>query len=144
MLGTNFSHLSNGSQTPLEFQLAHALMHRLAIGRPLRHGPLAAAAANTDTVDHISLLCLVAKATGFVWTGGPSGPVDGIQLTVLPASHTQQEAQQVRLLLLEQLLQVLVGSHGVSAVKTKHCPQMYKQQKSVRSTFYQISHADRI
>ena len=37
--------------------------------------------------------------------------MDDVELAVLPASHSQQESEQVRLLLGLEGLEVLVGSH---------------------------------
>ena len=47
---------------------------------------LAVAAADTDTVDNVALLGLVAETAGLVRTRGTRGTVDDVQLTILPAS----------------------------------------------------------
>ena len=59
----------------------------------------------------LTLLCSIAKATGFVWAGGLGGAVHSRQLAILPAAHTQQEAHHITLLLAPHLLHVLVCPH---------------------------------
>jgi len=73
----------------------------------LVHGLLAATTAHSDTVDNKSLLGLVSKATSLVRARGACQPHNARQLTVFPASHTQQKAQNIALLPLPQLLQIL-------------------------------------
>ena len=51
----------------------------------LRHGSLASTAADTDTVDDIALLGLVAETARLVGARGTRGAVDDVQLAVLPA-----------------------------------------------------------
>merc|ERR1719483_1024164 len=72
---------------------------------------LAATTAHAHAVDAEALLGLVAQVAGLLRPRGARGAVDDRQLTVLPAAHTQQEADSVRLLLAPDLLQVLEGAH---------------------------------
>ena len=51
----------------------------------LRDVLLAVSAADTDAVDHVSLLGLIAKTASLVRTRRAGSPVDDIQLAVLPA-----------------------------------------------------------
>ena len=68
-----------------------------------------------------TLLGLVSKAAGLVGTSRTAGAVDGGQLAVLPAPHTEEEAKHIRLLLLPEFFEVFVsslrdekkGDHGV-------------------------------
>lgn len=53
----------------------------------------------------------VSKTSGLVRPGGLGCPVDTVELAVLPAPHSQQEAHDITLLLPVQLLHVLIGSH---------------------------------
>ena len=46
---------------------------------------LAVTAADTDAVDHVALLGLVAEAASLVGAGGTGRAVDDVQLAVLPA-----------------------------------------------------------
>lgn len=79
----------------------------------LVHGPLATSTADTDTVYNVSLLGLEPKATSLVWAGRTVQAHDAWELTVLPASHTQQEAEHITLLLLPKLLNVLRNQQWV-------------------------------
>ena len=60
---------------------------------------LTATASNTDAVDDVALGSLVTKSAGLVESGGTSAPVDHGQLSVLPASDSEHESDQVGLLL---------------------------------------------
>ena len=90
-----------------------ALNGVLTIGGTLGNRLLAATTADTHAVDDIALLGLVTQAASLVRARGARGAVDDVQLTVLPAANAQQEAHDIALLLLGQLLEVLVGSHIV-------------------------------
>ena len=78
------------------------------------HLPLATSTTDPYTVDDISLLCLVAKATCLVRSCRSSGSVHSCQLPVLPASYTEQKSEEVRLLLPPELLKVLVRTHSLA------------------------------
>lgn len=56
---------------------------------------------------------LVTETTGLVGAGRPRSTVADVELSVLPASNTEQETEDVRLLALVKLRDVLVGSHVV-------------------------------
>ena len=58
-----------------------------------------------------TLLGLVAQSTSLVGSGGPRSTMEVGQLTILPASHTEEEAKYIRLLLAPQLLHILICSH---------------------------------
>ena len=85
----------------------------LTVDDTLVHRLLPATAAHADAVDDVALLGLVAHAAGLVRAGRLGAASDGGQLAVLPAAHAQEEAEHIALLLAPQLLDVLVGSHGV-------------------------------
>lgn len=57
------------------------------------------------------MLGLVAEPAGLVRPAGPCGSVDDRQLPVFPGPDSHDEAQDIGLLLLPQLLEVLVCSH---------------------------------
>lgn len=69
---------------------------------------------------YLTLLCTESQTTSFIGTCGPWCAVHLRQLAILPYSHTQQEAQYVRLLLAIQLLNVLVGAHGDGPASTEN------------------------
>lgn len=103
--------LSYASETALELEVVDTLANRLAVGRTLGDGLLAVTTADADTVDNVALLGLVPKAARLVRSGWAGGTVNDIQLTVFPAAYAQQEAEDVRLLLLVELPDVLVRAH---------------------------------
>jgi hypothetical protein len=74
---------------------------------------LAATTANTGTVDHVALLCLVSQAAGLVRAGGPGQANNSWHLAVLPAADAEQEANDIALLLLVELLQILQGNKNM-------------------------------
>lgn len=102
---------SNRAEAPLELEVVHTLADGLAVCRTLRDRLLAVSTAHADTVDHVALLGLVAQAACLVWTRGTRGAVDDVELAVFPATDAQEEAQDVRLLLLVELPDVLVRAH---------------------------------
>ena len=65
---------------------------------------LAASTANTNTVNNVSLLGLVSHAASLIGSAGASEPHNARELSELPASHTEKEAEHVTLLLLPELL----------------------------------------
>jgi hypothetical protein len=72
---------------------------------------LTATAPDTNAVDDVTLGSLVTKSAGLVDSGGTSAPVDHGQLSVLPATDSEHESDQVGLLLLPKFFKILVGSH---------------------------------
>jgi len=92
-------------------ELVNTVASGLAVGLTLDDGPLATTTANAHAVDDEALLGLVAEPAGLVRARGAGGAVDGGELTKLPAAHAEDEAQHIRLLLLVELLNVLVGTH---------------------------------
>ena len=117
------------SQTSLGLEVVDTLADGLAVGRTLGDVFLAVAPADTDAVDNIALLGLVAKTTSLVGARWTRCAVDDVQLTVLPAPvgsfrissrrkkalqdapNTEKEPEDIRLLLFVQLANILVGSH---------------------------------
>lgn len=91
--------LSNGPQGPLELELVDSVVGGLSVGGSLGDLLLPSSSADTDSVDYVSLLCLVAQSTGLVWAGRLGGSVDDVELSVLPASHSLQEPSEITLLL---------------------------------------------
>lgn len=59
----------------------------------------------------LTLLGFVAQTTSLVWSRWSRGTVHLGQLSVLPASYAQQEAEHVALLLAIQLLHILIRTH---------------------------------
>ena len=102
--------LSNRSQGSLELELGHTLAGGLSVGDTLGSLSLARASADTNSVDNVTLLGLVSKSASLIRASGVLNSVDGGQLSVLPASDSQQETKSIRLLLLPDFFQVFVGT----------------------------------
>jgi hypothetical protein len=66
----------------------------------------AAPTTDTDAVDDKALLCFVAQATCLVGAGGSCCAVDDVELAVFPAAHAEEEAQDIRLLVLVEFCTV--------------------------------------
>lgn len=103
--------LSNGTVGALVLELVDTLVGGLTVGGTLVSVTLAATATDTDTVDHVALLGLVAETTSLVGAARTASTVDSGELAVLPAADTQKETKDVRLLVASDLFQVLVGTH---------------------------------
>ncbi|GIL94303.1 hypothetical protein Vretimale_547, partial [Volvox reticuliferus] len=103
--------LRHAAQVACGLELSDTLVHGLPVDNTLVHRPLAVAAANTHTVNNVSLLSFVAQAAGLVRARRPGQANDAGQLTVLPAPHAEKETEHIALLLPPQLLHVLVSAH---------------------------------
>jgi hypothetical protein len=66
--------------------LVDTLVLWLTVDNTLVIWSLAATSADSDTVDNISLLSLVAKLVGLVGTGWSVDALDLVALTILPSS----------------------------------------------------------
>ena len=91
------------------FKLVNTMSGWLSVSLTLNNWPLATTTANTNTVDDVSLLGFVSEPAGLVRARRTGGAVDGGELTKFPASNTEDEAEDVRLLLLVKFLNELVG-----------------------------------
>lgn len=74
---------SSGAQSTLVLELVNTLVGGLAVGGTLGDRALAATTADTDAVDNVALLGLVAETTSLVGAGGARSTVDGVQITEL-------------------------------------------------------------
>lgn len=117
--------LSYASKAALELQVVDTLADGLAVGCTLRDRLLAVTTANTNAVDDIALLGFVAEAARLVGTRWAGCTVDHIQLAVFPAAHTQEEAENIRLLLLVELPNVLVRAHLAGYQGKKSAPYFW-------------------
>lgn len=104
--------LGDRAQRALELEGSDTLVDGLAERGALLGHPLPVAATHAHAVDDVALLGLVAEAAGLVGARGARRAVDDVQLSELPAAHAQQEAQDVALLLLVELLEVFVRAHS--------------------------------
>jgi len=81
--------LCGSAEGPLILQLIDTLVGGFTICSSLRRRPFASTATNADSVDHITLLGLVAETAGLVWTRWARGAVDDVQLAVFPAADAE-------------------------------------------------------
>ena len=120
---------SSAPQASLRLELGDTLVDGLAVGGTLGDVLLAVTATDTDTVDNIALLGLVAETTSLVGARGTRSTVDNVQLTVFPAPadlpfkhidklfhsrnvpNAEQESEDIRLLLFVELANVFVCAH---------------------------------
>jgi hypothetical protein len=78
-------------------------MYRLAISSSLWNRTFSSTSSDSDAVNDITLFCLVAETTGFIWTRRMGCTVNYIELTVFPASNTKKETKNVGLFVLVKL-----------------------------------------
>ena len=83
--------LGRRAQAALVLEVVDTLADGLAVSGTLRDVFLAVTPADTDTVDNVALLGLVAEATGLVRTRGAGGTVNDVELAVLPAPFIRIE-----------------------------------------------------
>ena len=76
--------LSDGSVRSARLELVDTLVDGLSVDNTLGNGSLSATSSDSDSVDDISLLGLVAELSGLVDSAGSVHFVDDGQLSVLP------------------------------------------------------------
>ena len=108
---TSSTLLGDGLLASGVLQLVNSVSLRLSVGLSLGDRALAVTAADTNTVDHISLLGTVAHTASLFRACRTSNPVNSRQLSVLPSTDTEDVAHHVGLLLAPYFLHVLVRTH---------------------------------
>ena len=103
--------LSDGSVGSSLLQLSDTLMDGLTVNDTLADRSLTATSSDTDTVDGVTLLGLVAEGSGLIESGRSRGSVHDGELSILPRSDTEDKSKHVGLLLSPEFLEVLVGTH---------------------------------
>lgn len=103
--------LSDGSVGSGGLKLVDTLVDGLSVDDTLGDGLLSATSSDSDSVNHVTLLGLVAELSGLIDSAGSGGFVDNGQLSVFPWSHSEDESKDIGLLLSPQLFKILVGSH---------------------------------
>jgi hypothetical protein len=89
--------LSGGLERALVLELVDTLVDGLTEGSTLGGGSLTVTAANTDTVDDITLLGLVAETTSLVRAGGAGSTVNDIQLSDRKAESQYGESYNIHI-----------------------------------------------
>ena len=95
--------LSDGAVRSVGLELVDTLVDGLAVDNTLGDRSLAATTSDSDSVDHVALLGLVAELAGLISAGGSVALVDDGELSVLPGSHSEDESENIRLLLSPEL-----------------------------------------
>ena len=101
----------------LELEFVDTLTLGLAIDDTLSVVSLAATTANTHAVDDITLLGLIAQASGLIGTRGAGSTMDYWQLTIFPSADSQQETENITLFLLPQFFQVFIGTYKAETLE---------------------------
>jgi hypothetical protein len=135
--------LSSASQASLVLEMVDTVVNRLSVGGSLGYVLLAVTTTNSNSVDDESLLrsvrvkshsrqisqcssnqnnplshnAPVSQSTSLVGAGRSRSTVNHLQLSVLPASYSKQESEQIRLLLGLKGLQVFVCTHLINEVR---------------------------
>lgn len=91
--------------------MVDTLADRLAVGGTFWNWLFAVTTTDTDSVDNVALLGLVSQTTSLVRPRRARCTMNDFQLTVLPASDTEEKAQHIGLLFSVQLADVFVCAH---------------------------------
>ena len=103
--------LSKRPQVPAEGE-PNTLSNGLSVDDTLSDSLLPSASPDADTIDAETLLSLEAESVGLVRAGGPGASVDGGELAVFPAPHTEDEFHGIGLLALPELFEEFVATHS--------------------------------
>ena len=76
--------LSSGSVRSVGLELVDTLVNGLTVDDTLGNGSLTATSSDSDSVDHVSLLCLIAELSGLIGSAGSVNLVNDGELSVLP------------------------------------------------------------
>ena len=103
-----FSNRSVGSGL---LELSDTSMDWLTVDDTLMDGSLSSTSSNSDSVDNVSLLLLESEGSGLIQSGWSLDLVDDWELSVLPASDSEDKSDDIRLLLSPKFLKIFVGTH---------------------------------
>ena len=99
------------SQVSGGFQLVDTDAGGFSADDTLGDWSLPATPSDSNPVDDVAVLGLVAEFSGFVGSGWFVGPGDDGHLPVLPSSDSEDEGHDIRLLLPPYLFQIFVRTH---------------------------------
>ena len=103
--------LGNRSVRSSLLELGDTLMNWLTVNGTLMDGSLSSSSSDSDSVDDVSLLLLESDGSCLVESGWSASLVDDWELSVLPASNSHDESEDIRLFLSPQFLKVFVCTH---------------------------------
>ena len=105
-----FSDISVGSGFLL---LSDTKMDWLTINNTLMDCSLSSSSSDSNSVDDVSLLLFESKSSSLIKSRWSLDSVDNSELSVLPASDSEHESDNVRLLSSPEFLQIFIGTHLV-------------------------------
>jgi len=85
------SFFGDGSQVSGELELDDTLVGGLTADDTLSDGLLSASSSDSDSVDDVTLLGLIAESSGLIGSGRSRASVDSGELSVFPGSKTEDE-----------------------------------------------------
>ena len=103
-----FSDVSVGSSFLL---LSDTKMDWFTINDTLVDCSLSSSSSDSASVDDISLLLFESKSSGLIESRWSSNSVHDSELSVLPASDSEHESDNIRLLSSPEFLQIFIGTH---------------------------------
>merc|ERR1719313_514379 len=103
--------LSNRSVRSGFLELSDTSMDWLTVNDSLMDSSLSSTSSDSNSVDDVSLLLFESEGSSLVQSGRSLDLMDDWELSVLPASHSEDESDDVRLLLSPKLLKVFVSTH---------------------------------
>ena len=107
-------------------------MYRFAVSGSLGNGTFSTTSPDPDAVDDVALLCFVSKTTGLVGSGWTGCPVNDVELTIFPATHTEKETENIGLFVLIKLCYPLAI---IKALKRINLPSRYLYAPIVERCF---------
>merc|ERR1719198_264358 len=92
-------------------ELSDTSMDWLTVDDTLVDGSLSSTSSDSNSVDDVSLLLLESEGSSLVQSGRSLDLVDDWELSVLPASYSEDESDDIRLLLPPKLLKIFICTH---------------------------------
>ena len=105
---------SDSSVRSVGLKLVDTLVDGFTVDNTLGDWLLSATSSDSDSVNDVTLLSLVTELSGLIGSGRSGTFVDDWELSVFPCSHSEDESQNVRLLLSPKFFKILVSSHLLS------------------------------
>ena len=103
---------SGGLASSLLLELTDTLVDGLSEDGSLSYGTLTSSTSDADSVDNVTLRSLVSELSGLIGSGGSLALVDDGELSEFPSSDSEDETEEIRLLLFPHLFEVFVGTHN--------------------------------
>jgi hypothetical protein len=103
---------SGGFVSSLLLELADTLVNGLSEDGSLSYGTLTSSTSDADSVDNVTLRSLVSELSGLIGSGGSLALVNDGELSEFPSSDSEDETEEIRLLLFPHLFEIFVGTHN--------------------------------